>query len=78
MFFFSFIFQKVDASPDGVLIENESQKDISVVSSDLFHDVRHKRSSSRWNEEFSPASSTITESTQAGELISRTKLTMVN
>ncbi|QCE16851.1 centromeric protein E [Vigna unguiculata] len=67
---------KVDASPDGVLIENESQKDISVVSSDLFHDVRHKRSSSRWNEEFSPASSTITESTQAGELISRTKLTM--
>ncbi|KAL2654451.1 hypothetical protein AAZV13_04G008600 [Glycine max] len=57
-------------------IENESQKDSSAVSSDLFHDVRHKRSSSRWNEEFSPASSTVTESTQAGELISRTKLTV--
>ncbi|XP_052733081.1 kinesin-like protein KIN-7D, mitochondrial isoform X2 [Vigna angularis] len=61
---------KLDALPDGVLIENESQKDTSAVSSD------HKRSSSRWNEEFSPASSTITESTHAGELISRTKLTM--
>ncbi|XP_047152984.1 kinesin-like protein KIN-7D, mitochondrial [Vigna umbellata] len=61
---------KQDALPDGVLIENESQKDTSAVSSD------HKRSSSRWNEEFSPASSTITESTHAGELISRTKLTM--
>ncbi|XP_014501420.1 kinesin-like protein KIN-7D, mitochondrial [Vigna radiata var. radiata] len=67
---------KLDALPDGVLIENESQKDTSAVSSDLFHDGRHKRSSSRWNEEFSPASSTITESTHAGELISRTKLTM--
>ncbi|KAL3012606.1 hypothetical protein AAZX31_06G008600 [Glycine max] len=57
-------------------IENESQKDSSAVSSDQFHDGRHKRSSSRWNEEFSPASSTVTESTQAGELISRTKLTV--
>ncbi|CAJ1973042.1 unnamed protein product [Sphenostylis stenocarpa] len=67
---------KFDALSDSVLIENESQKDTSAVSSDLSHDVRHKRSSSRWNEEFSPASSTITESTQAGELISRTKLTV--
>ncbi|KAK7352081.1 hypothetical protein VNO80_17497 [Phaseolus coccineus] len=67
---------KFDALPDGALIENEGQKDTSAVSSDVFHDVRHKRSSSRWNEEFSPASSTITESTQAGELISRTKLTV--
>jgi len=75
---FFFFFQKFDALPDGVLIENESQKDTSAVSSDMFHDGRHKRSSSRWNEEFSPASSSITESTQAGELISRTKLTVVN
>ncbi|KAL9312441.1 hypothetical protein ACSQ67_017893 [Phaseolus vulgaris] len=67
---------KFDALPDGALTENESQKDTSAVSSDVFHDVRHKRTSSRWNEEFSPASSTITESTQAGELISRTNLTV--
>nr|KYP64922.1 Kinesin-related protein 11 [Cajanus cajan] len=66
---------KLDALRDGKLVENESQKDPSAVSSDVLHDVRHKRSSSRWNEEFSPASSTVTESTQAGELISRTKLT---
>ncbi|RDX75188.1 Kinesin-like protein KIN-7D, mitochondrial [Mucuna pruriens] len=65
---------KFDALHDG-MFENESQKDLSAVSSDLFHDARHKRSSSRWNEEFSPTSSTVTESTQAGELISRTKLT---
>ncbi|XP_061368414.1 kinesin-like protein KIN-7D, mitochondrial isoform X2 [Gastrolobium bilobum] len=65
---------KLDAMHDGILIENESQKDASAVSSDLFHDVRHKRSSSRWNEEFSPTSSAVTESTQAGELICRTKL----
>ncbi|KAL2337054.1 hypothetical protein Fmac_011500 [Flemingia macrophylla] len=58
-----------------MLIENESQKDSSAVSPDLLHDVRHKRSSSRWNEEFSLASSTIVESTQAGELINITKLT---
>lgn len=61
-----------------VLIENDSQTDASAVSSHLFHDVRHKRSSSRWNEEFSPTSSTVTESTQAGELISGTKLAVVN
>ncbi|KAL1349395.1 hypothetical protein HN51_025889 [Arachis hypogaea] len=51
---------KFDAPRDGGLIENESQKDASA--------------SSKWNGEFSPASSTVTESTQAGELISRTKL----
>ncbi|KAL2319399.1 hypothetical protein Fmac_028368 [Flemingia macrophylla] len=58
-----------------MLIEDESQKDPFAVSPDLLHDVRHKRSSSRWNEEFSPASSTVAESIQAGELISRAKLT---
>ncbi|XP_027354730.1 kinesin-like protein KIN-7D, mitochondrial [Abrus precatorius] len=56
-----------------LLIENESQKDVSTVSSDPSHDVRHRRSSSRPNEELSPTSSIIAESTQAGELISRTR-----
>ncbi|XP_020239430.1 kinesin-like protein KIN-7D, mitochondrial isoform X1 [Cajanus cajan] len=64
-----------DALRDGsLLIENESQKDVSTVSSDLSHGVRHIRSSSKRNEELSPTSSIITESTQAGELISRTRL----
>ncbi|GAU22078.1 hypothetical protein TSUD_309820 [Trifolium subterraneum] len=65
---------KLDAFRDGMLVENESKKDASAVSSHLFHDGRHKRSSSRWNDEFSPTSSSVTESTQAGELISKTKL----
>ncbi|KAL5073606.1 hypothetical protein RYX36_012590 [Vicia faba] len=65
---------KLDAFRDGMLIESDSKKDTSAVSSHLFHDGRHKRSSSRWNDEFSPTSSVITESTQAGELISKTKL----
>ncbi|KAK7283524.1 hypothetical protein RIF29_13094 [Crotalaria pallida] len=52
---------KCDALQDGMLIEKESQKDASVVTSDLFHDVKHKRSSSRWNEEFSPTSSNVTD-----------------
>nr|ADD09606.1 kinesin-related protein [Trifolium repens] len=65
---------KLDAFRDGLLVENESKKDASAMSSHLFHDGRHKRSSSRWNDEFSPTSSTVTESTQAGELISKTKL----
>ncbi|MED6179696.1 Kinesin-like protein KIN-7D, mitochondrial [Stylosanthes scabra] len=51
---------KIDGPRDAGLIENESQKDASA--------------SSKWSREFSPASSTVTESTQAGELISRTKL----
>ncbi|XP_058785654.1 kinesin-like protein KIN-7D, mitochondrial [Vicia villosa] len=65
---------KLDAFRDGMLIESDSKKDTSAVSSHLFHDGRHKRSSSRWNDEFSPTSSAITESTQAGELISKTNL----
>ncbi|KAJ0076999.1 hypothetical protein Patl1_36529 [Pistacia atlantica] len=40
----------------------------------MSHDFKHRRSSSKRNEEFSPASSTVTESTQAGELISGSKL----
>ncbi|KAJ1440955.1 P-loop containing nucleoside triphosphate hydrolase [Sesbania bispinosa] len=66
---------KYDALHDGsLLIESENKKDVSTVSSDPSHDVRHRRSSSRRNEELSPSSSMITESTQAGELISRTRL----
>jgi hypothetical protein len=77
--FISFLFfQKLDAFRDGMLVENESKKDASAVSSHLFHDGRHKRSSSRWNDEFSPTSSSVTESTQAGELISKAKLASVN
>ncbi|GAU49101.1 hypothetical protein TSUD_90520, partial [Trifolium subterraneum] len=66
---------KYDALQDGsLLFESESQKDVSTVASDLSHDVRHRRTSSRRNEELSPSSSIITESTQAGELISRTRI----
>ncbi|KAI9128506.1 hypothetical protein K1719_001499, partial [Acacia pycnantha] len=59
---------------DSLLIESENKKDASEMSSDQTHDVRHRRSCSRWNEEHSPTSSTITESTQAGELINGAKL----
>ncbi|KAF7810847.1 kinesin-like protein KIN-7D, mitochondrial [Senna tora] len=59
---------------DSILIESDSQKDASTLSSDLSHEVRHKRSSSRWNEELSPTCSTVTESTQAGELVNGLKL----
>ncbi|KAM5548696.1 kinesin-like protein KIN-7D, mitochondrial [Rosa sericea] len=70
---------KTEVVRDGsLLIESENQdspSSASGVPSDLSYDFRHKRSSSRWNEELSPAGSTITESTQAGELISGSKLT---
>ncbi|KAK4258579.1 hypothetical protein QN277_005015 [Acacia crassicarpa] len=66
---------KHDIQRDGsLLIESECEKDASAMSSDLSHDGRHRRSSSRWNEELSTASSIVTEATQAGELISGTKL----
>ncbi|MED6181339.1 Kinesin-like protein KIN-7D, mitochondrial [Stylosanthes scabra] len=66
---------KFDTIGDGsLLIENENKRDGSTMSSDLPHDVRHRRSSSRWNDELSPTSSIITETTQAGELISRARL----
>ncbi|KAG4973776.1 hypothetical protein JHK82_030688 [Glycine max] len=56
---------KYDALRDGsLLVENESQKDVSTVSSDPSHDVRHIISSSRRNEELSPTSCIITESTR--------------
>ncbi|XP_019413364.1 PREDICTED: kinesin-like protein KIN-7D, mitochondrial [Lupinus angustifolius] len=66
---------KYDAFRDvSLFIESGSQKDVSTLSSDLSLDVRHRRSSSRRNDELSPTSSIITKSTQAGELISRTRL----
>ncbi|KAK2381706.1 kinesin protein KIN-7D, mitochondrial [Trifolium repens] len=66
---------KYDSLQDeSLLFESESQKDVSTVASDLIHDVRHRRTSSRRNEQLSPSSSIITESTQAGELISRTRI----
>ncbi|KAJ7967262.1 Kinesin-like protein [Quillaja saponaria] len=73
--------EKLDVPRNGsLLIESENQKDsppfLSAVPTDLSHDLIHRRSSSRWNEELSPTSSTVTESTQAGELISGSKLPM--
>ncbi|XP_062176718.1 kinesin-like protein KIN-7D, mitochondrial isoform X2 [Alnus glutinosa] len=68
-----------DALREGsVLQEGENQKDsvssVSAVSVDAPYDFKHRRSSSKWNEELSPSGSTITESNQAGELISCSKL----
>lgn len=60
-----------------LLLDGENQKDstssASGIASDLPFDFKHRRSSSKWNEELSPTSSTVTESTQAGELISGSK-----
>lgn len=60
------------------LREGESQKDsvlsVSGAPADAPYDFKHRRSSSKWNEELSPSGSSITESTQAGELISGSKL----
>lgn len=60
-----------------LLLDGENQKEstssASGIASDLPFDFKHRRSSSKWNEELSPTSSTVTESTQAGELISGSK-----
>ncbi|KAL6218474.1 hypothetical protein ACLB2K_011685 [Fragaria x ananassa] len=60
---------KTEVVRDGsLLIESENQdspSSVSGVPSDLSNGFRHKRSSSRWNEELSPAGSAITELTQA-------------
>ncbi|KAH1040434.1 hypothetical protein J1N35_042177 [Gossypium stocksii] len=61
-----------------LVIDSENQKDpltsIAVLASDPSYELKHRRSSSGRNDELSPTSSTATESTQAGELISGTKL----
>ncbi|KAM1457139.1 hypothetical protein ACFX13_035210 [Malus domestica] len=72
---------KMEVVRDGpLLLEGENQKEspssASTVPSDMASDFRHKRSSSRWNEELSPAGGTITDSTQVGELISGSRIPM--
>ncbi|XP_031130245.1 kinesin-like protein KIN-7D, mitochondrial isoform X1 [Ipomoea triloba] len=58
---------KLDILREGpLLIDSEIQKDPSSDTSGF----KHRRSSSKWNDDISQAGSTITESTQAGELIS--------
>lgn len=63
---------------EGSLLESDNQKEslssASGAPTDVSYEFKHRRSSSRWNEELSPSGSTITESTQAGELISGSKL----
>ncbi|XP_022763200.1 kinesin-like protein KIN-7D, mitochondrial isoform X2 [Durio zibethinus] len=71
--------QNLDVLADGtLLIDSENQKDslssVAAFASDPSCDFKHRRSSSRMNNELSPTGSTVTESTQAGELISGTKL----
>ncbi|KAG8368190.1 hypothetical protein BUALT_Bualt15G0019400 [Buddleja alternifolia] len=60
------------ASEDDKL-DGENQKDCSSAAlttpSDAYN-FKHRRSSSKWNDDISQAGSTITETTQAGELIS--------
>ncbi|XP_010263861.1 PREDICTED: kinesin-like protein KIN-7D, mitochondrial isoform X2 [Nelumbo nucifera] len=68
---------KLDVLREGspLLAECENQKDLPsalLVASDPSCDPKHRRSSSKWNEELSSISSSITESTQVGELISGT------
>ncbi|TQD99413.1 hypothetical protein C1H46_014983 [Malus baccata] len=72
---------KMEVVRDGpLLLEGENQREspssASAGPSDMAYDFRHKRSSSRRNEELSPAGSTITDSTQAGELISGSRVPM--
>nr|KJB12176.1 hypothetical protein B456_002G004600 [Gossypium raimondii] len=62
---------------DTLLIDDENQKDspslVSALVTGPCYEFKHRRSSSRRNDEFSPASRTFTESTQAGELITGSK-----
>jgi hypothetical protein len=82
-FKFHFFGQKSDVLREGALLaENENQKDspssASLIASDLTYEFKHRRSSSMWNEELSPASSTVTESTQSYELMGTSKLAPVS
>ncbi|KAF5448888.1 hypothetical protein F2P56_029383 [Juglans regia] len=70
---------KFDVLREGpLLLEGENQKDsissASAAPADASFDFKHRRSSSKWSEELSPSGSAITESSQAGELISGSKL----
>ncbi|XP_057783131.1 kinesin-like protein KIN-7D, mitochondrial [Salvia miltiorrhiza] len=66
--------EKLDAVHNGSLkFYHENQKDSPssglTTSSDAYI-LKHRRSSSKWNEDISQAGSTTSETTQAGELIS--------
>lgn len=74
--------QKFDVLREGpLLLEGDNQKDsmssASAAPADSSFDFKHRRSSSKWSEELSTSGSAITESTQAGELISGSKLVTV-
>nr|GMC87536.1 kinesin-like protein KIN-7D, mitochondrial isoform X1 [Ipomoea batatas] len=57
---------KLDARREGSLLTDSENQDLTSDTSDF----KHRRSSSKWNDDLSQAGSTITESTQGGELIS--------
>ncbi|XP_051135073.1 kinesin-like protein KIN-7D, mitochondrial isoform X1 [Andrographis paniculata] len=64
---------KLDVLHDGSLkLDGEnplgSSSSALTIPSDVYH-FKHRRSSSKWNDDISQAGSTITETTQAGELI---------
>ncbi|GMP48142.1 hypothetical protein CsSME_00015603 [Camellia sinensis var. sinensis] len=66
---------KLDVLHDGSLhIESENHKDSPssalLASSDHSNEFKHRRSSSKWNDELSPTASTVTESTQGGMTMS--------
>ncbi|XVE67033.1 hypothetical protein DITRI_Ditri08aG0127800 [Diplodiscus trichospermus] len=66
---------KLDIQEDGtLLIDSENQKDspslVSAPASDPSYEFKHRRSSSRRNDEFSPTGSTVTDSTQKGGMTS--------
>ncbi|XP_015892553.3 kinesin-like protein KIN-7D, mitochondrial [Ziziphus jujuba] len=65
---------KLDGSRESSILAENENLDSPCPASDPSYELKHRRSSSRWNEELSPASSTVTDSTQAGELISGSKL----
>lgn len=60
-----------------LLMDGENQKDLTGSVNQL-DNHKHKRSSSKWSEDFSPVGSVVTEFTQAGELMSGSKLPMVS
>ncbi|KAL2469337.1 Kinesin motor family protein [Forsythia ovata] len=64
---------KLDVLCDGsLLLDGENQKDSSSSAFSIpldVNDFKHRRSSSKWNDDISQADSVLTETTQAGELI---------
>lgn len=72
----------MDLREGASLAENENQKDSpsssSLIASDLTSEFKHRRSSSKWNEELSTASSAVTETIHAGNLMNASKLAPVS